>query len=92
MAYIGAIDNAGSVFLGNYSPESLGDYYAGPNHVLPTGGTARFFSPLSVDSFIKKSSFIYYTERDLIIAGDDIMELAKAEGLTAHANSVKVRL
>lgn len=92
MAYIGAIDNAGSVFLGNYSPESLGDYYAGPNHVLPTGGTARFFSPLSVDSFIKKSSFIYYTERDLINAGDDIMAIAKAEGLTAHANSVKVRL
>ncbi len=91
MAYIGAVENAGSVFLGNYSPESLGDYYAGPNHVLPTGGTARFFSPLSVDSFIKKSSFIYYTEPDLINAGDHIMELAKAEGLTAHANSVKVR-
>ncbi len=92
MAYIGAIDNAGSVFLGNYSPESLGDYYAGPNHVLPTGGTARFFSPLSVDSFIKKSSFIYYTESDLVTAGGNIMELAKAEGLSAHANSIKVRL
>ena len=92
MEYISAIDNAGSVFLGNYSPESLGDYYAGPNHVLPTGGTARFFSPLSVDSFIKKSSFIYYTEPDLKAAGGDIIELAKAEGLTAHANSVKVRL
>lgn len=91
MEYIGAVDNAGSVFLGNYSPESLGDYYAGPNHVLPTGGTARFFSPLSVDSFIKKSSFIYYTRSDLVNAGDHIIELAKAEGLTAHANSVKVR-
>ena len=62
MEYIGRVDNAGSVFLGHYSPEPLGDYFAGPNHVLPTSGTARFFSPLSVDSFIKKSSFIYYTE------------------------------
>ena len=62
LEYIGKIDNAGSVFLGHYSPEPLGDYYAGPNHVLPTSGTARFFSPLSVDSFVKKSSFIYYTE------------------------------
>jgi histidinol dehydrogenase len=92
LGYIGAIDNAGSVFLGNYSPESLGDYYAGPNHVLPTGGTARFFSPLSVDSFIKKSSFIQYTESDLKNASSAIMVLAKAEGLSAHANSVKVRL
>lgn len=91
LEYISAVDNAGSVFLGNYSPESLGDYYAGPNHVLPTGGTARFFSPLSVDSFIKKSSFIYYTQPDLVNAGDHIIELATAEGLTAHANSVKVR-
>ena len=65
LKYIGMLDNAGSVFLGNYSPEPLGDYYAGPNHVLPTSGTARFFSPLSVDSFIKKSSFIYYTEEEL---------------------------
>ncbi len=91
LEYIGSIDNAGSVFLGSYSPESLGDYYAGPNHVLPTGGTARFFSPLSVDSFIKKSSFIYYTRSDLTNAGDNIIELANAEGLTAHANSIKVR-
>lgn len=91
LEYIGAIDNAGSVFLGSFSPESLGDYYAGPNHVLPTGGTARFFSPLSVDSFIKKSSFIYYTRSDLSNAGDNIIELANAEGLTAHANSIKVR-
>lgn len=91
LRYIGRIDNAGSVFLGNYSPEPLGDYYAGPNHVLPTSGTARFFSPLSVDSFVKKSSFIYYTERELKKAKDDIIKLAETEGLTAHANSIKVR-
>ena len=91
LKYIGMIDNAGSVFLGNYSPEPLGDYYAGPNHVLPTSGTARFFSPLSVDSFIKKSSFIYYTEEELRKSKDDIVKLADTEGLTAHANSIKVR-
>lgn len=91
LKYIGRLDNAGSVFLGNYSPEPLGDYYAGPNHVLPTSGTARFFSPLSVDSFIKKSSFIYYTEAELRKAKDDIIKLADTEGLTAHANSIKVR-
>ena len=91
LEYIGRIDNAGSVFLGQYAPEPLGDYYAGPNHVLPTGGTARFFSPLSVDSFVKKSSFIYYTQTALEKAKDDIVTLAEAEGLTAHANAVKVR-
>ena len=91
MEYIGRVDNAGSVFLGHYSPEPLGDYFAGPNHVLPTSGTARFFSPLSVDSFIKKSSFIYYTEPALSEAKDDIVKLAETEGLTAHANSIKVR-
>lgn len=91
LEYIGKIDNAGSVFLGHYSPEPLGDYYAGPNHVLPTSGTARFFSPLSVDSFVKKSSFIYYTEDALREAKDDIVNLADTEGLTAHANSIKVR-
>ncbi|MDD6728498.1 MAG: histidinol dehydrogenase [Eubacteriales bacterium] len=91
LKYIGKIDNAGSVFLGNFSPEPLGDYYAGPNHVLPTSGTARFFSPLSVDSFVKKSSFIYYTEDELRKAKDDIVKLADTEGLTAHANSIKVR-
>lgn len=91
LKYIGMLDNAGSVFLGNYSPEPLGDYYAGPNHVLPTSGTARFFSPLSVDSFVKKSSFIYYTEEELKNAKDDIVKLADTEGLTAHANSIKVR-
>ncbi|MDD6602850.1 MAG: histidinol dehydrogenase [Eubacteriales bacterium] len=91
LKYIGRVDNAGSVFLGNWSPEPLGDYYAGPNHVLPTSGTARFFSPLSVDSFIKKSSFIYYTPQELRKAKDDIIKLAETEGLTAHANSIKVR-
>lgn len=91
LKYIGRVDNAGSVFLGNWSPEPLGDYYAGSNHVLPTSGTARFFSPLSVDSFIKKSSFIYYTPAELRKAKDDIIKLADTEGLTAHANSIKVR-
>lgn len=91
MEYVGKFDNAGSVFLGKYSPEPLGDYYAGPNHVLPTSGTARFFSPLSVDSFIKKTSFIYYTEDALRDAHDDIVQIASKEGLTAHANSIQVR-
>ena len=91
MDYIGRLDNAGSVFLGEYAPEPLGDYYAGPNHVLPTSGTARFFSPLSVDSFIKKSSFIYYTRDALRQGKDDILKLAQAEGLTAHARAVSVR-
>jgi histidinol dehydrogenase len=91
MEYVGKLDNAGSVFLGNYSPEPLGDYFAGPNHVLPTSGTARFFSPLSVDSFIKKSSFIYYTEDALKNDAEDVIRFANTEGLTAHANSIKVR-
>ncbi|WP_418525674.1 histidinol dehydrogenase, partial [Hominenteromicrobium sp.] len=91
LEYIGKLDNAGSVFLGNYSPEPLGDYFAGPNHVLPTSGTARFFSPLSVDDFIKKSSFIYYTEAELLKAADDIIRIAETEELTAHANSIAVR-
>lgn len=91
MQYIGMIDNAGSVFLGKYAPEPLGDYFAGPNHVLPTSGTARFFSPLSVNSFTKRSSFIYYTEQALLDARDDIVCIAEREGLTAHANAIKVR-
>ena len=91
MEYVGKLDNAGSVFLGNYSPEPLGDYFAGPNHVLPTSGTARFFSPLSVDSFVKKSSFIYYTEDALKNDAQDVIRFAETEGLTAHANSIKVR-
>ena len=91
MEYVGRLDNAGSVFLGKYSPEPLGDYYAGPNHVLPTSGTARFFSPLSVDSFIKKSSFISYNRPALTKAKDDIVAIARAEGLDAHAHSIEVR-
>ena len=85
------IKNAGAVFLGNYSPEPLGDYMAGPNHVLPTGRTARFFSPLSVDDFIKKTSVIHFTENALNELSDDIIMFAEAEGLTAHANSIRVR-
>ena len=92
LEYIGKLDNVGSLFLGQYAPEPLGDYYAGPNHVLPTGGTARFFSPLSVDSFIKKSSYIYYTKEALNEAADDIILVAEREQLTAHANSIKVRI
>lgn len=91
MEYVGRLDNAGSVFLGQYAPEPLGDYYAGPNHVLPTSGTARFFSPLGVNSFEKRSSFIYYTEQALREAKDDIVLVADREGLTAHANAIKVR-
>ena len=91
MRYLGRVDNAGSVFMGKYSPEPLGDYFAGPNHVLPTGGTARFFSPLSVYSFTKRLSFIYYTEDALREAKDDIILMAEKEGLTAHANAIKVR-
>lgn len=89
--YIGKLDNAGSVFLGQYASEPLGDYFAGPNHVLPTSGTARFFSPLSVHSFTKRSSYIYYTEEALREAHDDIVLIAEKEGLTAHANAIKVR-
>ncbi len=85
------IKNAGAIFLGEYSSEPLGDYFAGPNHVLPTGGTARFFSPLSVDDFVKKSGFVYYPKEALLDAADDIILLAETEELTAHANSVRVR-
>ncbi len=85
------IKNAGSIFMGKNAPEALGDYYAGPNHTLPTGGTARFSSALNVDDFIKKSSFIYYTKNALAQAKDDIITLANAEGLQAHAKSVEIR-
>ena len=85
------IRNAGAIFLGNYSSEPLGDYFAGPNHVLPTGGSARFFSPLNVDDFIKKSSIIYYSREALEKEHEQIISFAKAEGLTAHANSIAVR-
>ncbi len=85
------IKNAGAIFIGEYSSEPLGDYYAGPNHVLPTNGTARFFSPLNVDDFVKKSSIISYSENALRRVHTDIEKFAKAEGLTAHANSIAIR-
>lgn len=85
------IENAGAIFLGEYSSEPLGDYFAGPNHVLPTNGTAKFFSPLSVDDFIKKSSIISYSKEALEPIYEDIIKFAEAEQLTAHANSIKVR-
>lgn len=88
---LGSVKNAGAIFMGHHSPEPVGDYFAGPNHVLPTGGTARFFSPLSVGDFMKKSSVISYTKEALKDVKDDIILLAKAEGLTAHANAVNVR-
>jgi histidinol dehydrogenase len=87
-----AIRNAGAIFLGHFTPESAGDYLAGPNHTLPTGGTARFFSPLSVDDFVKKSSLIYFSEVALRRLGGDIVRLAGLEGLDAHAESVKIRV
>jgi len=90
--YLDRVKNAGSVFLGRSSPEALGDYYAGPNHTLPTSGTARFSSPLSVDDFVKKTSFTYYTEEALQEVGSDIIKFAEKEGLTAHALSVSKRI
>lgn len=88
---LGKVRNAGSVFLGANSPEPLGDYFAGPNHVLPTNGTARFSSALSTDSFVKKSSYLYYSNEALNEYADDVIRFANAEGLTAHANSIIVR-
>lgn len=85
------VRNAGAIFIGEYSSEPLGDYFAGPNHVLPTNGTAKFFSPLSVDDFIKKSSIIAYSKKALEAIHKDIEQFAEAEQLTAHANSIKVR-
>ncbi len=85
------IENAGAIFLGEYSSEPLGDYYAGPNHILPTNGTAKFFSPLNVDDFMKKTSIISYSRQALEQAHQDIELFAAREGLTAHANSIKVR-
>lgn len=89
--YLGRVENAGSVFLGAWTPEPVGDYYAGANHVLPTSGTARFFSPLGVDSFYKRMGFTAYSKQALLNGADDIIRFAEAEGLTAHANAVKVR-
>ena len=85
------IQNAGAIFMGEYSSEPLGDYFAGPNHVLPTNGTARFFSPLNVDDFMKKTSIISYSREALEKVHKDIELFAEREGLTAHANSIKVR-
>ncbi len=90
-ALLPLIDNAGAIFLGHYSPEPLGDYLAGPNHVLPTSGTARFFSPLSVDDFVKKSSIICCTRDELEKVADQVILLAQQEGLDAHANAVAIR-
>ena len=89
--YLDKVKHAGSIFMGNNAPEALGDYLAGPNHTLPTSGTARFSSPLSVDDFIKKSSFTYYSYEALKEVKDDIDALAKKEGLQAHAKSATIR-
>lgn len=89
---LGKIKNAGAIFLGHFTPEPVGDYIAGPNHVLPTGGTARFYSPLNVDTFMKKSSIISYSSERLDRHGLDIIKLAETEGLDAHANAVRLRL
>ena len=89
--YLGLIENAGSIFLGRYNPEPMGDYFAGPNHTLPTMGTARFYSPLSVDDFIKKSQFSYYTREALERDCRKVSRFAKEEGLTAHARAVDIR-
>ncbi len=90
--YLDKVKNAGGIFLGSYAPEALGDYFAGTNHTLPTSGTARFASPLSVDDFIKKSSYLYYTELALKKVGDRVADFADREGLTAHAESIRVRI
>lgn len=91
-AILAQIKNAGAIFMGHYTPEAAGDYLAGPNHTLPTGGTARFFSPLSVDDFVKKSSIVYFSRDGLQRLGDDIVRIASLEGLEAHGRSVTVRL
>ena len=85
------IKNAGAIFLGAYSPEPLGDYFAGPNHVLPTGGTAKFYSVLNVETFLKRTSLIHYSQKDLLNVADDIIRLAETEGLTAHADAIRTR-
>ncbi|ARU63866.1 histidinol dehydrogenase [Tumebacillus avium] len=92
LSLVGRIENAGAIFVGKYSSEPVGDYFAGPNHTLPTSGTARFSSPLGVDDFIKKSSLICYSKDALLKNGHHVIALAEAEGLTAHANAIRVRL
>jgi len=89
--YLNRIHNAGAIFMGSNTPEAAGDYYAGPNHILPTGGTARFYSPVTVDTFTKISSIIYYSREGMEEDADDIIKLAEVEGLTAHAYSVRLR-
>ena len=89
---VAEVHNAGAIFLGAYAPEAMGDYVAGPNHVLPTGGTARFSSGLSVDDFIKKSSLTYFERNGFEALAEAAMLLAQAEGLDAHANSIRIRL
>jgi histidinol dehydrogenase len=91
-AILPKITNAGAIFMGHWTPEAAGDYLAGPNHTLPTGGTARFFSPLSVDDFVKKSSIVYFAESGLKRLGNDIVRIAGLEGLEAHGKSVSIRL
>ena len=91
-AYLDKIQNAGSIFMGRYCPEALGDYFAGPNHTLPTSGTARFSSPLSVDDFIKKTQFTYFTKEALEKVGEKVAYFAEKEGLSAHARSATIRL
>ena len=90
-SYLYAVKNAGSIFLGSYAPEPLGDYFAGTNHTLPTSGTARFSSPLSVDDFVKKSSYIYYNSENLMSVANRIIDFAEREGLNAHANALRAR-
>ncbi|UVI30572.1 histidinol dehydrogenase [Paenibacillus spongiae] len=92
MSILGRIENAGAIFIGPYSSEPVGDYFAGPNHILPTNGTARFSSPVNVDDFVKKSSLIYYSKEALLANGDKIMTLARHEGLEAHARAIEIRL
>jgi histidinol dehydrogenase len=92
MALLGRIENAGAIFLGSYSSEPVGDYFAGPNHILPTNGTARFSSPVNVDDFMKKSSLIYYSKEALVANGEKIMTLARHEGLEGHARAIEIRL
>ena len=92
MQYLDVIRHAGSVFLGRHTPEALGDYLAGPNHTLPTGGTARFSSPLSVDDFVKKTQFTFFTEEAFRDVAEDVAAFAKKEGLTGHAESALVRI
>lgn len=92
MQYLGLVENAGAIFLGPYSSEPVGDYFAGPNHIIPTNGTARFSSPVDVDDFIKKSSLIYYSQEALLKNAAEIIELARREGLEGHARAIEIRL